>query len=477
LGSIALQSESIDRPETSEHQITILELREKARAGNQEALAAVHMNARTTVIETFLKTGNIVKILANFNKHGHLQQHGHSYEAIHRNTLALARHNTPIAHYRSKTEALNWQRMEAAITAGELEDNWFVTFSLASDKESIAELRRQGYFVHTMTGVFQATTTKEGVVKTESAFVAGMPAVQEDLTISRSENNQRIAEAAKHRYDVDTVRKLYMAWGVAGAELMSTEDLLAMPLLIPKWRMPHGVATIVELYDQQIGGTFFGTSQPPQAYETFAVFCATRAATYDDVVNDVVQDWLAGSLLLRTPLDATDALCALVEKHTTLRACKDDATDARAIGARAIPIILLARDAWARGDMPAFSFFVNESIKNAEITFCGGGSGMDSDKGLEKSAQGDGQNGAGGNDLVNSSDSSNWKWRTGVCRVEACPTRPDKTKVGPCDVCRRCQHIFDKGIDPTKFKVRQSIVASIVARSQQPTKESLALAA
>lgn len=50
----------------------------------------------------------------------------------------------------------------------------------------------------------------------------------------------------------------------------------------------------------------------------------------------------------------------------------------------------------------------------------------------------------------NSSESSAWTWKKGVCRVEAC-TSPKPTEVGPCSVCRNCQHAFDCGQDPTKF--------------------------
>ena len=42
----------------------------------------------------------------------------------------------------------------------------------------------------------------------------------------------------------------------------------------------------------------------------------------------------------------------------------------------------------------------------------------------------------------------NWDWKPGLCRVKQCPTRPGKTKVGPCHVCVGCQHLFDKGKDP-----------------------------
>jgi hypothetical protein len=62
------------------------------------------------------------------------------------------------------------------------------------------------------------------------------------------------------------------------------------------------------------------------------------------------------------------------------------------------------------------------------------------------------------NDLVSNAisdakdDKEDWTWTEGICQVEACKTRPGKTKVGPCSVCKHCQAEFDKGNDPTKAK-------------------------
>lgn len=42
-------------------------------------------------------------------------------------------------------------------------------------------------------------------------------------------------------------------------------------------------------------------------------------------------------------------------------------------------------------------------------------------------------------------------WKDGVCRIENCPTRPGKTKVAQCSVCRGCQWWFDRGRDPAKL--------------------------
>lgn len=44
---------------------------------------------------------------------------------------------------------------------------------------------------------------------------------------------------------------------------------------------------------------------------------------------------------------------------------------------------------------------------------------------------------------------SDWTWRDGVCVIPECPTRPAKTKVGPCSICMRCQKLFNNNIDPS----------------------------
>jgi hypothetical protein len=61
----------------------------------------------------------------------------------------------------------------------------------------------------------------------------------------------------------------------------------------------------------------------------------------------------------------------------------------------------------------------------------------------------DSPDGADVSETTSGEDSTDWTWKKGVCRVEACKS-PKPTEVGPCHVCRNCQHMFDKGIDPTK---------------------------
>jgi hypothetical protein len=51
-----------------------------------------------------------------------------------------------------------------------------------------------------------------------------------------------------------------------------------------------------------------------------------------------------------------------------------------------------------------------------------------------------------------------WRWIKGICGVSECPSRPEKTEVGPCSVCRECQRIFDDGGSPERvYRTRQFI--------------------
>jgi hypothetical protein len=44
---------------------------------------------------------------------------------------------------------------------------------------------------------------------------------------------------------------------------------------------------------------------------------------------------------------------------------------------------------------------------------------------------------------------SRWGWKKGICRTDNCPTKPGVTDVGPCNICRTCQHAYDRGSEPS----------------------------
>ena len=58
--------------------------------------------------------------------------------------------------------------------------------------------------------------------------------------------------------------------------------------------------------------------------------------------------------------------------------------------------------------------------------------------------------GGSGQMQAKSSERSKWRWKKGHCQNRRCPSRPNQTMVGPCDICVGCQAKFDNGEDPTR---------------------------
>ncbi|HSX46972.1 MAG TPA: hypothetical protein VLF87_03225 [Patescibacteria group bacterium] len=112
-------------------------------------------------------------------------------------------------------------------------------------------------------------------------------------------------------------------------------------------------------------------------------------------------------------------------------------------GDRMVPIFEQASQLYVQGHQAeALQLLaMNNQLKDV-IVFCGMAISLERAKemGLEVNGLGE---------LVEKGKES-WKWKQGVCRVQACPSRPGKTKVGPCEVCEKCQTKFDRGEDPTK---------------------------
>ena len=134
------------------------------------------------------------------------------------------------------------------------------------------------------------------------------------------------------------------------------------------------------------------------------------------------------------------AICTLSPEYT-------EAT----FGAAAVPLFNEAADMAMRGELEKAQALIeaNGHMKST-ITFCGMSFSIEEAQkmGMPVSEYGD---------LVEKGK-QNWKWKQGICRVETCSTRPGKTEVGPCSVCRNCQFNFDA---PTAAVIRNIFAPSV----------------
>jgi len=124
---------------------------------------------------------------------------------------------------------------------------------------------------------------------------------------------------------------------------------------------------------------------------------------------------------------------------------------------------LLIQQAWQAGhDVRLLEAQNNQMVADQNVKVGGGCSGTNEAR--FRSSQEAGQmpqelQNQANNDAKESDNESRqtWKWKSGVCIVNNCPTRPGKTVVGPCSVCKHCQAEFDAGRDPTKQKTAKVI--------------------
>lgn len=103
-----------------------------------------------------------------------------------------------------------------------------------------------------------------------------------------------------------------------------------------------------------------------------------------------------------------------------------------------------ASKAYLAGDYQMFErMMYKASMVEQTVTFCGGS--ISSEKAQELGIEIDDLRSLVGE------GKKNWKWKKGVCRTENCATRPGQTLVGPCSVCKSCQHWYDLKRDPEKL--------------------------
>ena len=324
-------------------------LHEAIQERNTELIAA---NARSDVIERTFKAGHVMKVQQTINERGEIEQHGQSNEQTQANTLKYANAN-PIMKPRTRAETRNAYYIDALRKEGLLEDNYAVVVSLCpnADDSTLDEL---GFFAFSKSLVIQATTTKEGGVTTESAFVAG------------------VKQDGESRYD----HEVAVAFGKEfGEDWRGLDDagIISRVLLVPKEYMPDGVIDLVKLWDDLAGGTFFGMERPQQDYVQYLEQCKERERQFEPTVQKIVDDLLALAPVIRSPLEAVERLHEVSEKHTLDRALTDHTIDARVFGEKAALDLQEARFHYERGNVMQVQMAMTKARSNAASGSCPSG--------------------------------------------------------------------------------------------------------
>lgn len=350
-----------------------------ASLGDPVAHKVVVNNVQTDVIERTTKSGHIMSLPLEVDERGNILQHGQLMRDVYINTLRFAS-DIPQMRRRAEAEARNGSRIHLYRERGLLDAYNFVVFSCAADDMCETAMAEAGFFTDDMSCAIQVTT-KNSV---ESAFAAGKAA----------------PESARH--DIQTVVRLAAFFGVDLSGKSATE-ILNTPLLIPKYMMPNGVADIVKLYDIAAGGTFFGKKQEAQDYLDYLQVCRRREETMEPRVKKIVAELLNAAPTVTSPLQATQLLHELSQKHMLDHALTDTSINPLVFGAVSARYIEEARFHLAMGDHDAFLNARNSAQRTAVSSSCpgaargdreGGGTSGDSQEGEQRASSSSSESGA-----------------------------------------------------------------------------------
>lgn len=284
----------------------------QAAEGSEDAWRMVRTNVRTDVVERTIKTGHVTEVDLCVDEAGKIQQFGQSMESIQANSLRYASGSWQMRE-RIEAETLNSFRIEQMHRQGKLEDYNFVVFSRAADNMSHQEMQDIGFFTETMSCSIQVTSSQEGRLVTESAFVAG------------------VNKVGGERFDDKSVAAVGQELGVDLSNKSACE-VLATPIMVHKSLMPNGVVDLVKMYDEASEETFFGEKRKPQDYVEYKAQCQKREANFSSAVEKISQELVSQASALGSKMEAVELLDKLSGEHMASKAATDPTIDSRVFG-------------------------------------------------------------------------------------------------------------------------------------------------
>lgn len=457
LGSVALR-ETVESPAAPTEKYNLLEAIHAANTGSKEAEAMLDSNIGTAVTEACFKYDHVTKIAMQLNDSGELVQFGQTMSEFQFNAIAYRQNRHEKLKAVTRTEALNGHCIEDLARDAMLKDYYYIVSSLVPQDVPEKDLKQEGYFLNTLTFVTQATTENiDGAIETQSGFSKGTLASEKASFTTRMQQ----------RFDIEAVSRVRQRLGLA--PITSTSEAL-QGILVHKSVLPNGVVDFMRMVDEEAAEIAGIQTKTNEYYEQLIPNSTAREQSLEGTKQAVKEALLAQAGTLQTPMEAVQRIWDLTKEFTVIAAVDNHHIDATIFGHETARQIEETRHFLSVGDAVSAQLALRQAVEVAVISGCGGGAGA-SGKGFKKGSTSKIKNRSESSDDdseddVNETENEDWTWTRGQCRVDACPTRPGKTMVGPCAVCKRCQKMFDKGIDPTKFDAPRTATVNVAPNWQ-----------
>lgn len=332
---------------------SLFEAIQLAAEGDPAARKNVITNFITDMFERTYKTGMVISVPLWQSIKG-LVQYGQTLESVYVNTLR--RNMSPQMRQRSEVEARNFARIEKLNQQGLFEKGYSVlVVSMVPDDMSKSEASKEQFFVDNMSCSMQLTGCDETTqLRVESAFVSGA------------------AGPDAQRFDMDAVIGLYMYFGVDVRGKTVTE-ILDTPLMIHNSLLPNGVLDVVKLYDQFVGGKFFGQDRPQEDYIAFRAKCIKKQNDLKQLAEGGSDELIRASARIHSPEEACRMLSKISARKMIDQSIADKDIDPRVFGVVSAANIHLARDLLAQGEYERMMAKRDQAIISDNSSSCPGG--------------------------------------------------------------------------------------------------------
>ncbi|HUD10530.1 MAG TPA: hypothetical protein VMR28_02535, partial [Candidatus Saccharimonadales bacterium] len=326
------------------------------------------------------------------------------------------------------------QKVRAAVVAGELPENTAI-LEISDYPEPLAG-----------TKIGYRDKNKKGMVR--STHLVNQGNGQYDLIIEQGSRSNATGDSTFDFFD---------ACGISPSSDHEAADLAALetPMLYNTYDYVDGTVDIMRRLDQHSGeGVLYGDSGSAKArhvsYECLREESQRREDEIERFSDELAKlEEQLDNLVDRGQIPAqerTDIFNGEIERILAAICTLEPSYAETTFGEKAAPAFHEAAILVARGqNAQAEQLLMGTAHLRDEITFCGATIST-------KEAQDLGLNVNSYSEHVGKGR-ANWSWKSGVCVVESCSTRPGRTRVGPCSICKNCQTKFDKGQDPTKSAV------------------------
>ncbi|MBP7807131.1 hypothetical protein KA047_01400 [Candidatus Saccharibacteria bacterium] len=311
-----------------------------AAQGDVASRELVKSNVSTDMYERLFKIGKTRTRLDVANHR--LEQHGRAVSDIQLNTF---RHTylDETMQRRSRAELTNILLFEQLIPTGVFETHYALVWSPATEDQQTKE--EFGFYQDTESCSVQLLEVKGNEATLETALVAGK------------------ADADSPRHDLEAIHAIAHQNGIMLNE-HNADGMLQYVMLVPKTAAPHGMDSIVEMYDTAVGGTFYGEAKPTQDYVVYGQECLDRAESFDGIVEIITNQLLSEAAAFATPIEAIMRLDELSQWYGVKRAVNDTSIDAAVFGQQSALHINEARLAHEQGDKAA----VDRATRSAQAT-------------------------------------------------------------------------------------------------------------